>query len=113
MPTPPPTPTPHHHHHTPSPTPHPHRPHNTDSPTMRQVLFWIYLSLIVIGGINWGLVAINPKWDVVAQLFSSMDPDSEVMGVNPIGKVVYLLIAISSILIIPLILSSDQNICAH
>jgi uncharacterized membrane protein YuzA (DUF378 family) len=99
-----PTPGPH----TPGPTPH---PHPEKKPTMNQVLFWVYLALIVIGGINWGLVAINPKYDIVAQLFSSVNQDSDIMEVNPVGKVVYILIAISAILIIPLILS-DKKILA-
>lgn len=34
----------------------------------KNVLDWIALVLIIVGGLNWGLVAINPTWNVVAML---------------------------------------------
>jgi uncharacterized protein len=34
----------------------------------KNVLDWIALVLLVIGGLNWGLVAINPAWELVSKL---------------------------------------------
>ena len=31
-------------------------------------LDWIALVLVIIGGLNWGLIAINSSWNVVAML---------------------------------------------
>jgi uncharacterized protein len=34
----------------------------------KNILDWITLILIIIGGLNWGLIAINPTYDIVAKL---------------------------------------------
>lgn len=38
----------------------------------KSVLDWIALVLVIIGGLNWGLVAINSGWDVVAAIGGGM-----------------------------------------
>lgn len=30
---------------------------------------WITFILVIVGGLNWGLIAINPEWNLVAKLF--------------------------------------------
>jgi uncharacterized membrane protein YuzA (DUF378 family) len=55
-------------------------------------LDWTALILTVIGGINWGLVAINPNFDLVA-----------LIGGGPTGflaRVVYALVGLSAIYLI-------------
>ena len=34
----------------------------------KNILDWIALVLLIIGGLNWGLVAINPAWDLISKL---------------------------------------------
>lgn len=34
----------------------------------KSVLDWIALILLIIGGLNWGLVAINPSYELVSKL---------------------------------------------
>ena len=36
----------------------------------KNVLDWIALVLVIIGGLNWGLVAINPAYNIVSMLGS-------------------------------------------
>ncbi|MEK6890518.1 MAG: DUF378 domain-containing protein [Nanoarchaeota archaeon] len=39
----------------------------------KSVIDWIALVLVIIGGLNWGLVAINSSWDVVAAIGGGVD----------------------------------------
>lgn len=37
----------------------------------KSILDWIALILVIIGGLNWGLVAINANYDVVALILGA------------------------------------------
>jgi uncharacterized membrane protein YuzA (DUF378 family) len=49
-------------------------------------LDWVALVLVIIGGLNWGLVAINPTWNLV-----------EMLQVVWLIKLVYALVGLSAI----------------
>ncbi len=34
-------------------------------------LDWVAFVLLVVGGVNWGLISVNPSWDVVNLLLGS------------------------------------------
>ena len=53
---------------------------------MRSVLSWIALVLLVIGGLNWGLVGIW-DWNLVEVIF----------GMGTIAKVIYILVGIAGL----------------
>lgn len=37
--------------------------------TRLTVLDWITLILVIVGGLNWGLISLNPDWDIVSTIF--------------------------------------------
>ena len=45
----------------------------------KSVLDWIALILVIIGGLNWGLVAISPNYDVVALLLGTASIASNIV----------------------------------
>jgi uncharacterized membrane protein YuzA (DUF378 family) len=51
------------------------------------VLDWIALILIIVGGLNWGLIGIF-KFDLVAAIFGSM---------SAISRIVYILVGLSAL----------------
>jgi uncharacterized membrane protein YuzA (DUF378 family) len=51
------------------------------------VLDWIALILIIVGGLNWGLVGIF-KFDLVAAIFGTM---------SVISRIVYILVCLAAI----------------
>jgi uncharacterized membrane protein YuzA (DUF378 family) len=51
------------------------------------VLDWIALILIIVGGLNWGLIGIF-KFDLVAAIFGSM---------SAIARIVYILVGLSAL----------------
>jgi uncharacterized membrane protein YuzA (DUF378 family) len=53
----------------------------------KNVVDWIALILLIIGGLNWGLVAINPAWEVVEGLF----------GAGTIANIIYGLVGLSAL----------------
>lgn len=54
---------------------------------MRSVVSWIALILLVIGGLNWGLVGIW-NWDVVAAIFGAG---------SVVATIVYILVGIAGL----------------
>jgi len=60
----------------------------------KSTLDWIALVLLIIGGLNWGLVginsfsAVNYGWDVVALIFGS---------IPVLAAIVYLLVGLSAL----------------
>lgn len=54
------------------------------------ILDWLTMILVVIGGLNWGLVGIL-KFDLVATIFGEM---------SSISRVVYTLVGLSAIYVI-------------
>jgi hypothetical protein len=52
----------------------------------KSVLDWIALILVIIGGLNWGLVGLF-GWDLVASIF----------GAGMLAKIVYILVGLSAL----------------
>ncbi len=61
----------------------------------------IALTLLIIGGINWGLVGIF-NFDLVAWLFGGTD--------SIISRAIYIIVSISAIWCISLLFRSDQRL---
>jgi uncharacterized membrane protein YuzA (DUF378 family) len=57
---------------------------------MMKVLYWIALVLVIVGGLNWGLVGLL-DYDLVASIFGDM---------TTITKVIYDLIGLAAIYMI-------------
>ena len=55
----------------------------------KSALDWIALVLLIVGGLNWGLVAINPAWDIVATVFGGVT--------SMLARVVYGLVGLSAL----------------
>lgn len=55
-----------------------------------KVLHWVTFVLVIVGGLNWGLVGLF-NFDLVATLFGSM---------SMISKVVYVLVGLSAVYMI-------------
>ncbi len=56
-----------------------------------RILTLIATILVVVGGLNWGLIAINPDWNVVNLLF----------GAWPVVvRVVYAVVGVSALLVL-------------
>ena len=49
---------------------------------------WVAISLLLVGGINWGLIAINPSWNLVNMALGSMPM---------VERIVYGLVGISAV----------------
>ncbi|MFA5877759.1 MAG: DUF378 domain-containing protein [Candidatus Staskawiczbacteria bacterium] len=58
---------------------------------MDKTLSLIALLLVIIGGINWGLIGLL-QFDLVAYVFGSM---------SSISRVIYVLVGISALLLLP------------
>lgn len=57
----------------------------------KSVLDWVALVLVIVGGLNWGLMAINSSWNVVESL----------LGAWPIVvQIVYGLVGLSALYMI-------------
>ena len=54
----------------------------------KNVLDWIALILVIIGGLNWGLVAISSDYDVVALLLG---------GATVASRIVYGLVGLAAL----------------
>ena len=66
-------------------------------------LSWIALILVVIGGLNWGLVGAF-DFDLVAYLFGS----AGLIAVPAIAKIVYILVGLAAIYTIFVALTNDE-----
>ncbi|VVB78657.1 Uncharacterised protein [uncultured archaeon] len=55
----------------------------------KSILDWIALILVIIGGLNWGLVAINPSYDVVAMIGGGMT--------GMIARIIYALVGLAAL----------------
>ena len=65
-----------------------------------KLIFIICLVLIIIGGLNWGLYAIDPSYNLVSALF----------GTTMVASTVYLLIAVAAITAVLLSLTNQSDI---
>lgn len=54
----------------------------------KNALDWIAIVLVIVGGLNWGLVAIDPTWDLVAMIFGAA---------STLARVVYGLVGLSAL----------------
>jgi uncharacterized protein len=52
----------------------------------KNVIDWIALVLLIVGGLNWGLYALNPSYDLVAML-----------SISWLVKAVYYLVALAAL----------------
>lgn len=83
----------------PNPTPAPPASSNAATRTW----FYIFLVLVLIGGLNWGLVSVNQDYDLVALL----------LGDGSMGaRAVYALVGIAAIIVIILSLGNCNAIFA-
>ena len=53
-------------------------------------LDWIAMILVIIGGLNWGLIGIF-KWDLIGAIFGAM---------SVVSRIVYILVGIAAIYMI-------------
>ncbi len=60
----------------------------------------ISLLLIVVGGLNWGLVSIDPSWNLVEMLFGSWPM---------VVRIVYALVGISALVVA----AHHMGMCGH
>jgi uncharacterized membrane protein YuzA (DUF378 family) len=56
----------------------------------KNILDWIAFVLVIVGGLNWGLVGIL-QWDLVAKIFGS---------IPIVQKVIYILVGLSALYMI-------------
>ena len=49
---------------------------------------WIAWVLLIVGGLNWGLIGLNMDWNVVGMIFG---------GVPTLLKIVYILVGLSAL----------------
>jgi len=56
----------------------------------KTALDWIVLVLVIVGAINWGLVAFNVNWNVISALF----------GYNWFARLLYGLVGLSGLYMI-------------
>ena len=54
-----------------------------------KIIFFICVVLLIIGGLNWGLYAINPSADLVAMI----------AGTSVFAKIIYALIAAAAVVV--------------
>lgn len=66
-----------------------------------QVFFIIFLVFLVVGGLNWGLYAIDPSYNLVDMLFGSG---------SILAKLVYAVVAISAIAVVALSIATPSKI---
>jgi uncharacterized membrane protein YuzA (DUF378 family) len=63
------------------------------------IVMWVALTLLVVGGLNWGLVGLL-KFDLVARLFGEM---------SFLTRLVYVAVALSAVIIfVPTFLESKK-----
>jgi len=53
---------------------------------------WTTLVLVIVGGLNWGLVALNPSYDLVALIFGGIT--------GAIARILYAIIGLSALYLI-------------
>ncbi len=63
-------------------------------------LGWIALILVVVGGLNWGLVAINSSYNVVDSIFG--------VG-SSLARIVYGLVGLSALYMLWMAVSGKSN----
>ena len=64
-----------------------------------RILYWVSLVLVVIGGLNWGLVGIA-KFDLVATIFGAM---------TVLSRIVYTLVGLAAVCIVISLAASESG----
>lgn len=59
-----------------------------------QIIFYIFLVLLIIGGLNWGLYAIDPKLDLVEMIGNQVSGPKSIFA-----RAVYALVAVAAVVI--------------
>ncbi len=59
--------------------------------------------LVIIGGLNWGLVAINNEWDLVAKIFGQGDP------AGAFAKIIYAIVGLAAIVVLIAQFSGEEK----
>jgi len=54
----------------------------------KSAIDWIALVLVIIGGLNWGLIAINQTWDLVTMISG---------GYGLLAQIIYGLVGLSAL----------------
>jgi uncharacterized membrane protein YuzA (DUF378 family) len=67
-----------------------------------RALFYIFLVLVLIGALNWGLISINKDYDLVQMIF----------GDSIFSQIVYGLVGVSALVVIILAASQNSSIYA-
>jgi len=73
-----------------------------------RALFYIFLGLVIIGGVNWGFYSFDKNYDLVAFVFGFLGDNGYNMG----SKAVYGLVGFSSLIVIGLALGANSAIFA-
>ena len=73
-------------------------------PNVSYITFIISLVLLIIGGLNWGLIAINSNWDLVKNLF----PNTGTQEI--IRRIIYGLVGIAAVLALLLSMTNFNDI---
>lgn len=63
----------------------------------KSIIDWIAMILVIVGGLNWGLVGIA-NFDLVAAIFQS---------VMVIGKIIYILVGVAALYMIYFMLKKE------
>jgi len=57
----------------------------------KKIIDWIALVLVIVGGLNWGLVGINRNWNLVNMIFGS---------ITWLESLVYILVGVAALYMI-------------
>ena len=68
------------------------------------ITFIISMALLIIGGLNWGLIAINSNWDLVKSLF----PNTGAQEV--VRRIIYGLVGLAALVVFLLCLTNFNDI---
>lgn len=66
---------------------------------MKNVLDWVTMILVVVGGINWGLVGLSPSWNVVEMIFGAWPM---------VLRLVYVLVGLSAVWVLYMALTMKK-----
>ena len=70
-----------------------------------QIVFYIFLVLLIIGGLNWGLYAVDQKYDLVELIGDSLFGPYSLFA-----RIVYALVAVAAVVIAVMSLTASNDI---
>ena len=68
-----------------------------------QIIFYIFLVLLIIGGLNWGLYAVDQKYDLVELVGNALFEPYSLFA-----RIVYALVAVAAVVIAVMSLTSKD-----